>query len=319
VPGSRISIVTPACNAERFLDRTIAGVLGQTVGDWEYVIVDDGSTDGTAAVVRRHTGDPRVRLVQQANAGAIAARDAGHRATDPASPYVLFLDADDALEPEMLATMAAYLDDRPEVGMAFCDASWIDGDDRPITYGSPGTRYVPTRLGVRLLPEDHPDTPFIALFFWGRVGPSVALLRRSMLEAAGGWDQGQGYYAEDLDLWLRMALRSSVHFVPRRLVRRRIHGENYGLRADARAQERRLYRRWLDADWLAPDERRMVRDAWRLRQRRFLPYLWRRWGTDYLRRGELTQAAVCYLRSARRLATYAAATARGRLPAGPVW
>jgi GT2 family glycosyltransferase len=232
---------------------------------------------------------------------------------------VLFLDSDDVLEPDMLETLVAYLDGHPDVGMAFCDASWIDGDDRPITYGSPGTRYVPSGRGVRPLPADCPDTPFVALFFWGRIGPSVAVLRRSVYEATGGWDEDQGYYAEDLDLWLKVSLRNTVHFVPRRLVRRRIHGENNGLRADSRAAERRLYRRWLNASWLTAEERRLVTDAWRLRQRRFLPYLWRKWGTDNLRRGHLGQAAICYLRSLKRLATYAAARARRELPAGPVW
>jgi glycosyltransferase involved in cell wall biosynthesis len=313
-------VITPVYNTELYLGQAIHSVRAQTLTDWELIVVDDGSTDGSAKVARAASAsDPRIRLLQQPNGGVSAARIAGHAASDGVSPYLLFLDADDVLEPEMLAAMTRYLDDHPEVGMAYCEPAWMDGRGEPTTYGSPGTRYVPSRLGVRRLPPGHPDTPFVALFFWGRINPSITLLRRSVYEATGGWDVGQGWYAEDLDLWLKVALRHRIHYVPEVLVRRRIHGDNYGSRGASEPEERRLFQRWLDAPWLTVDERSAVHKAWRLRQRRFLPYLWREWGTGYLRKGELSQALTCYLRSAKRVATYGAARARGRVPTGPVW
>ncbi len=316
----RVSIITPSHEAGEFIDELLDSVGSQTMRDWEHIVVDDGSPDDSAArVMARLEREPRLRLIRQANAGAIAARNRGFAASDPAAEYVLFLDADDALQPGMLRRLVHYLDSNRAVAMVFCEPTWIDRHGAPTSYGSPGTRYVPARFGVRALPPDNPATPFEALFFWGRVSPSISLIRRSAYVAAGGFLAEQGYYAEDLDLFLRIALRGVIHYVPERLVLRRIHPLNHGSRARVAEQEMRLYRRWLDADWLTRDERRFVLETWRLRQARLLPKLWRMWGSEHLRRGEMPAAMKCYLRSGKRMATSFGARLQGRLPAGPVW
>ena len=92
----RIGIVTPAFNVSPFIGETIVSVLAQTHGDWTMVVVDDGSTDETASVVRGFD-DPRLRLVSQQNAGVSAARNRGAVALD--CDAVLFLDGDDGLAP----------------------------------------------------------------------------------------------------------------------------------------------------------------------------------------------------------------------------
>jgi glycosyltransferase involved in cell wall biosynthesis len=317
---TRVSIVTPCHNAAKFVGALLDSVAAQSFADWEHFVVDDGSPDDSAQrVATRLEQEPRLKLIRQSNAGAIAARNRGFAATDPATEYVLFLDADDVLRPAMLKVMVAYLDAHPDVAMAFCEPDWIDEEGRPVKYGSPGTRYVPTRRGVRLIPAEDPETPFAALFFWGRVSPSISLLRRTAYEQSGGFSEDQGYYAEDLDLWLRVALRGTVHYVPERLVQRRIHALNHGRQANAAQQENHLFTRWVNAAWLTEKELAMVQETWRLRQRRLLPRLWRDWGWEHLQRGELTAAAVCYLRSGKRMATYYEARLRGRLPAGPAW
>lgn len=317
---TRVSIITPCYDAGQFVDALLNSVAHQTLREWEHIVVDDGSPDDSPRLVAaRLKREPRLKLIRQANAGAIAARNTGFAAADPHSDYVLFLDADDVLLPKMLDTMVAYLDAHPDVSMAFCEPDWIDADDRPIKYGSPGTRYVPGRLGVRLLPSKDPVTPFSALFFWGRVSPSISVLRRSAYERSGGFSEDQGWYAEDLDLWLRVALRGTVHYVPERLVQRRIHALNHGKRVNARNQEMRLFMRWVNADWLTDAERRMVQKTWRQRQSRLLPRLWRDWGWEHLQRGEVAEAAKCYLRSCKRIVTYVGARAQGRLPVGPAW
>jgi len=317
---TRVSIITPCYDAGQFVTALLDSVAAQTMPDWEHIVVDDGSPDDSPQLVaRRAESDTRLRLIRQANAGAIAARNRGFEATQSNSDYVLFLDADDVLNPAMLETMVSYLDAHPEVAMAFCEPEWIDAEDRPIEYGSPGTRYVPARFGVRLLPPEDAATPFAALFFWGRVSPSISVLRRSAYVKSGGFSEDQGWYAEDLDLWLRVALRGTVHYVPQRLVKRRIHALNHGRRVNARNQETRLFTRWINAQWLTDEERRFVQKTWRQRQSRLLPRLWRDWGWEHLRKGDLTEAAVCYLRSGKRIATYYGARLQGRLPAGPAW
>jgi GT2 family glycosyltransferase len=317
---TRISIITPCYDAGQFVEALLDGMAAQSLREWEHIVVDDGSPDDSPQLVAaRMAHEPRLKLIRQTNAGAIVARNRGFAAADPASDYVLFLDADDVLQPRMLETMVGYLDAHPEVSMAFCEPDWIDADGRPIKYGSPGTRYVPTRHGVRLLPVSDPVTPFAALFFWGRVSPSISVVRRTAYERSGGFSEEQGWYAEDLDLWLRVALRGIIHYVPERLVLRRIHALNHGRRVNALKQETHLFTRWVNATWVTDQERVMIRETWRLRQRRLLPRLWRDWGWEHLRRGELTAAITCYLRSGKRIATYYEARLQGRLPAGPAW
>lgn len=315
-----VSVVTPCHEAAEFIDEMLTSVAAQTFADWQHIVIDDGSPDDSAArVMRRLEQEPRLRLVRQANAGAIAARNRGFELSDPDARYVMFLDADDALLPDALRTMVDYLDAHEDVAMVFCEPRWIDRDGRPVVYGSPGTRYVPTRFGVRKLGADDAVTPFESLFFWARVSPSITLMRRERYVAAGGFLEDQGYYAEDLDLFLRIALRGTVHYIPAQLVLRRIHPLNHGSRARVTEQEQRLYRRWLDARRLSTAERALVLRAWRLRQSRLLPALWRTWGTEHLRRGEIPAALACYLRSGKRMASYVGSRIRGRTPTGPVW
>jgi GT2 family glycosyltransferase len=172
---------------------------------------------------------------------------------------------------------------------------------------------------VRRIPLDDPKTPFAALFFWGRVSPSISVLRRSAYITAGGFSEEQGWYAEDLDLWLRVAIRGDIHYVPERLVLRRIHPLNHGRRVNALKQETHLYERWLNARWLTPKELAFVRRTWSLRQGRLLPRLWLKWGHEHMSRGQVSEAITCYLRGGKRVATYWGARLQGRLPAGPVW
>jgi glycosyltransferase involved in cell wall biosynthesis len=113
VDRGTLAVVIPAWNAERYLGEAIESVLGQTVPVDSIVVVDDGSTDATAAVARRY---PSVRLIQQAHAGAGAARNRGVVATDEA--LLAFLDADDVWVPHKLACQLPRLEE-PGVGAVF--------------------------------------------------------------------------------------------------------------------------------------------------------------------------------------------------------
>jgi len=108
----RISIITPVFNGARFIGEAANSVLAQTCRDWEWIIVNDGSTDATATLLAGFD-DPRIQVIHQANAGASAARNAGLDRARGA--YITFLDADDLLPPDALDLRAAYLDARPEV------------------------------------------------------------------------------------------------------------------------------------------------------------------------------------------------------------
>lgn len=124
----KVSVVIPAFNALRYLPRTVDSALAQSFGDFEVLIVDDESTDGTADWVRT-IADRRVRLLEQKNQGAAAARNAGIR--QARGEYIAFLDADDLWEPAKLERQVACLDARPEVGVVYTWVRVIDQDGEP--------------------------------------------------------------------------------------------------------------------------------------------------------------------------------------------
>ncbi len=103
-----VSIITPCYNGAKYISETIDSVLAQTYENWEMIIVDDGSKDNSAEIVREYmTNDSRIKLLQQANAGSAAARNNGIRECD--GQYIALLDADDLWEPEFLAEQTAFM------------------------------------------------------------------------------------------------------------------------------------------------------------------------------------------------------------------
>jgi glycosyltransferase involved in cell wall biosynthesis len=159
-----ITVIVPAYNVASFVEEAIASVLGQTWTHWELIVVDDGSTDGTPGILARQ-GDPRIRVIRQANAGVSAARNA---ALDVASgEFVTFLDADDRLPRDALMHRASYLLANEQVDI-------VNGRIRVTEYGETSYIYIPSTSIVQLLPH------LAALderFFFG----SIYMLRRSRI------------------------------------------------------------------------------------------------------------------------------------------
>ena len=125
---AEVAVIIPAYNAERTLESAIGSVRNQTFRDLEITVVDDGSTDGTAALVERSAAeDPRVRLIRQANAKAYAARVNGVERTQ--SKYVAFLDADDAFEPTMIERMVAAAEEH-DLDIVQCEQVGSAGEKR---------------------------------------------------------------------------------------------------------------------------------------------------------------------------------------------
>src|SRR5260221_625524 len=130
-----VGVVVPMHNAERTIAATLTSICAQTHRSLDIVVVDDGSTDGSTAIVdawRRR--DPRVRVVQQANAGVAAARNAG--ATAARASLLAFIDADDLWAPTKIACQLAALGEGgPEAGLAYCWFASINQQDRVISFG----------------------------------------------------------------------------------------------------------------------------------------------------------------------------------------
>lgn len=184
----------PAYNAARTLQVCVASALGQTVTDFEVVIVDDGSTDETRAVASA-IADPRVVVQSQANGGMSAARNAGiHRAR---GEIVLFLDSDDLLSPRYLQAIASVFDADPGLTFVYADAWTFDDATHRIR--------VQTTAEYQRPPQPPPATAqalFRELVQRNFIIVPVAV-RRDALLAADLFDKALSG-AEDWDLWLRL-------------------------------------------------------------------------------------------------------------------
>jgi glycosyltransferase involved in cell wall biosynthesis len=205
-PRPLVSVVIPTYNRAPLLGRALASVAAQTFRDHEIVVVDDGSTDDTHAVVRGLAAP--VRLLVQANAGVSAARNRG--VAEARGEWIAFLDSDDCWLPEKLARQVAFVAADPTVVACQTEELWI-------------------RNGVRVNPARHHRKPsgdiFPASLALCLVSPSAVMLRRETLRALGGFDEGLPA-CEDYDLWLRLSLHAPVHLVAEPLVVR------YGGHAD---------------------------------------------------------------------------------------
>jgi glycosyltransferase involved in cell wall biosynthesis len=205
------SVVVPAFNAASTVTSTVTSVLRQTRNDFEVVVVDDGSSDDTAARVEEiRGGDARVRLIRQPNAGVAEARNAGIAAS--AGRYVTFLDSDDILLPRYLELVGTGLEAAPSAGMACADAWILDDKTRRV--------YRVTMMGLHSPPRPLPADPeeLFLLLLRANFVPSAVTLRRSVLEKVGSFDR-RFTPAEDWELWLRIVASGySIADVPGRLV-----------------------------------------------------------------------------------------------------
>jgi glycosyltransferase involved in cell wall biosynthesis len=199
----RISVITPTYNRSIRIMRTIESVLGQTFEDFEYLVVDDGSTDDTADVVRAAARkDPRVVYVHQENGGGASARSCGLALAR--GEYIAFLDHDDCWVGDKLEQQVDYLDRHPEDGCVYGKVTLIDetGADR----GEQRLRRWGGQIQQKLLVHQN----FMSTY-------SNPMFRVRVLRSAGGPDPSVGM-ADDWDLFIRVAGQAQVGFIDRVLV-----------------------------------------------------------------------------------------------------
>ena len=207
----RVSVVIPAYNAGRTIDTALQSVFAQTYRDFEVVVVDDGSSDDT--VHRLAAWRDRVIVRQQANAGPAAARNHAMRVTR--GELIAFLDADDAWLPTKLERQVAFFDQYPETGLLHAEAVTAN----------------PT-LSVMLETPERPSPTFTApvpqfcelfhcKFF---VRTLTVMVPRRVIDEVGGFDERREYHIEDWDLWLRIAAKHPMGYLPETLAIHRPDG-----------------------------------------------------------------------------------------------
>jgi glycosyltransferase involved in cell wall biosynthesis len=184
----------PLYNKQAFVERCLQSILAQTITNFEIVVVDDGSTDQSAAVVSG-LGDPRIRLIHQKNTGVAGARNRGIQ--EAAGPLIALLDADDSWAPEFLEAILDLAAAYPSAGMyatgirrhfgelAYSDVTW--------NHSGPGTA---------VLIENY----FVAALEGGFVSSSSVAIPKAVLDRVGGFPLGQAL-GEDRDLWGRILAR----------------------------------------------------------------------------------------------------------------
>jgi len=217
-----ITVITPCYNSAKFIRETVGSVMAQDFPEWEYILVDDGSTDETPAILAEFaSSESRIKLLHQENKGTCAARNRGARESSADSKYFLFLDHDDLLERNALRLLSEYLDANPRVCLVGCQFQEIDESGKPCS-SRLRSRWVPSILGIpRPLCSFERVTPFVTFYCGTGQGP-FALFRRSVFDQTTGWTTAFWPH-EDTDMFCQMALLGEVHYLPNRLYRKRLH------------------------------------------------------------------------------------------------
>jgi glycosyltransferase involved in cell wall biosynthesis len=206
VSRAPVSVVVPMHDGERYVGESLDSIFAQTVMPAEVIVVDDGSTDGSAAIVERYGRG--VALLRQAQSGPAAARNRGIAAAT--QPLLAFLDHDDVWLPSKLETQLAALRARPDLDGVFCHM---------VEFISPD---VPAEVAVSLAPIEQPQPSTL-----------ISCLLVSAQRFRGVGDLDTASRADFVDWYLR-ALDAGLRFeiLPELFVRRRLHGRNTSRRND---------------------------------------------------------------------------------------
>jgi glycosyltransferase involved in cell wall biosynthesis len=193
-----VSVIIPAFNRAWCLGETLQSVLDQTFKNFEMIVVDDGSTDGTATLLRQF---PQVRVHRwEDNRGVSAARNQGIAMAR--GEWICFLDSDDRWLGTKLQVQVDWMQAHPECPACYTDEIWI-------------------RNGVRVNPKNkhrkYSGDIFRQCLPLCIISPSSIMMRASVLEEIGGFDTDLAA-CEDYDLWLRLASRYPVEFIPEKLI-----------------------------------------------------------------------------------------------------
>jgi glycosyltransferase involved in cell wall biosynthesis len=204
-----VSVIVPNYNYARYLGEAIDSVLAQTYADIELIVVDDGSTDGSRAVIESY-GD-RVTAIFQQNRGVSAARNSGVAASS--GEFVAFLDADDAWLGQKAERQVEQLSADAGMGLVHVGVREIDADGQTIGERLDG---MSGEVAEELLLFERP-------VILG--GGSGLMTTRAVLEKVGGFDEQMSTSA-DWDMFVRIASSYRVAFIPEVLLRYRVHGSN---------------------------------------------------------------------------------------------
>jgi hypothetical protein len=198
----RITVAMSVHNDAATVGAAIRSILAQTFGDFEFLIVNDGSTDGSDAIIDACAAvDPRIRAIHQPNRGLIASLN--RLVAEARGDLIARMDGDDISLPERFAAQVAFLDAHPDHGVLGTNTNEIDEADR-------------VTLCTDLHPLDHVAVA-AALRHRSPVAHSSVMMRTAVVRAAGGY-RAAYRHCEDYDLWLRLSEQTRIANLPERLL-----------------------------------------------------------------------------------------------------
>jgi glycosyltransferase involved in cell wall biosynthesis len=215
-----VSIIIPVYNGEKFIKETLESIFEQTFQDFEIIIVDDGSIDGTRNILEQYAG--KVTYIFQENSGPSRARNTAIKIAK--GKYVAFLDGDDLWTPNKLELQIGYMESHPYIGMVFADM---------MTFNESGVIQASYLKSIKrknfysiLLAEQHElKDPFSMLLYANFIPTGTVIIRKVCMDDIGFFDENISS-VEDLDMWMRTSIFCKVGFVPCVLKKKRDHEGN---------------------------------------------------------------------------------------------
>jgi len=211
-----VSVIIPVYNGEKFLEEAIESVLKQTYKNWELIIVDDGSTDSSKAIIDKHLINQQIRYIKHpTNKGIPSARNTGiHKAN---GRYISLLDQDDIwLNNKLEIQIEKFKKASEEIGLMFGCIDYIDSKGRLVKKGN---------RKIKMLPNKKSSIKYL---FMHNFIPSITVIFKSKcIKIIGEFDEEIRGGADDIDLWIRIAGHYRTDYIKEVLALRRLHDSNF--------------------------------------------------------------------------------------------
>lgn len=217
----KISVVMPVYNGELYVEDAVKSILAQTFADFEFIIIDDGSSDRTSSLLyAAAASDRRIQVVPRENRGIVKSLNEGLALAE--GDWIARMDADDIALPDRFARQLAYLGSHPECGVLGGQILITDPEDRPLMRMSQ--------------PLDHDKMVAAQLAGVPPICHPTVMFRRDIARAIGGYSD-RFQHAEDADFFLRMAEKTRLANLPDIVLRYRQHFKSIGfVQADAQSE-----------------------------------------------------------------------------------
>lgn len=226
-----VSIIMPAYNAARYIKETIESVLTQSYSNWEMIIVDDGSTDNIAEIIKEYSEkDARIQYIYQTNKGQSSARNRGIK--EAQGKYIAFLDADDLFLPAKLEEQVKFLENNSECGVSYCKIYHFLNDNKQQLFYNPQPNYSGD-IFERVLTQNF-------------INPLAVVLRKEVLDKYGAFKEDWRRVDEQY-LWVKLSFNKvKFYYLDKVLAYYRVHRQSLSNQAQYLVETSEKYLELID-------------------------------------------------------------------------